>query len=657
MIDSVDALRKMLIVKCFRPDRLLPATTIFATEIFDGEFMNTGELNLQQIVTEEVGSSTPLALCSVPGYDASYRVDNLVAETNNRCTSVAMGSAEGFGLADQAISAAIKTGTWVMLKNVHLAPAWLGQLEKKLHSMKPHRNFRLFLTMETNPKVPVNLLRMSRILMFEPPPGIKANLQESLRSIPPSRLSRGPTERARLYFMLAWLHAVVQERLRYVPLGWTKVYEFNDSDQDSAFNTIDKWLDSASAGRANISPEKIPWDAIRSLLKQSIYGGRIDNEYDQRLLDSFVNTWFKPECFDIDFEVVKGGESQKGLTAPDGIKMDQFLDWVNKLPDREPPTWLGLPSNAERVLLTLKGNHMLNKVRKMKSLSDDDEAAYSQDGGQKASGAPSNSNQPAWMRALSASITNWLALLPSTIKTMQRDSHGIMDPLFRFFERENQIARNLLRVIREDLMSLQKVCAGELKQTNHLRQLLTWLNKGIIPDHWKRYKVPKNISLNAWLADLKTRLEQVESVAQEQTFEHVDIAIGSLFTPEAYVTATRQATAQKYKWSLEELILDVDIGKCKQMDSIGYHIHGMKIEGGIWKENEIRLTSEPSNKLPNTTIRWIRKDQKEDNENMVELPVYLNSDRSDLLFTIRTCANKEEKDRIPQRAVAVVISF
>ncbi|CEG69843.1 Putative Dynein heavy chain [Rhizopus microsporus] len=655
--NSVDALRKMLIVKCFRPDRLLPATTIFATEIFDGEFMNTGELNLQQIVTEEVGSSTPLALCSVPGYDASYRVDNLVAETNNRCTSVAMGSAEGFGLADQAISAAIKTGTWVMLKNVHLAPAWLGQLEKKLHSMKPHRNFRLFLTMETNPKVPVNLLRMSRILMFEPPPGIKANLQESLRSIPPSRLSRGPTERARLYFMLAWLHAVVQERLRYVPLGWTKVYEFNDSDQDSAFNTIDKWLDSASAGRANISPEKIPWDAIRSLLKQSIYGGRIDNEYDQRLLDSFVNTWFKPECFDIDFEVVKGGESQKGLTAPDGIKMDQFLDWVNKLPDREPPTWLGLPSNAERVLLTLKGNHMLNKVRKMKSLSDDDEAAYSQDGGQKASGAPSNSNQPAWMRALSASITNWLALLPSTIKTMQRDSHGIMDPLFRFFERENQIARNLLRVIREDLMSLQKVCAGELKQTNHLRQLLTWLNKGIIPDHWKRYKVPKNISLNAWLADLKTRLEQVESVAQEQTFEHVDIAIGSLFTPEAYVTATRQATAQKYKWSLEELILDVDIGKCKQMDSIGYHIHGMKIEGGIWKENEIRLTSEPSNKLPNTTIRWIRKDQKEDNENMVELPVYLNSDRSDLLFTIRTCANKEEKDRIPQRAVAVVISF
>lgn len=647
----------MLIIKCFRSDRLLPATSIFATEIFDAEFMNTGELNLHQIVNDEVGSSTPLALCSVPGYDASYRVDNLVSESNVRCTSVAMGSAEGFALADQAISTAIKSGNWVMLKNVHLAPSWLGQLEKKLHSMKPHRSFRLFLTMETNPKVPVNLLRMSRILMFEPPPGIKANLQESLRSIPPSRVARGPTERARLYFMLAWLHAVVQERLRYVPLGWTKVYEFNDSDQDCAFSTVDKWLDTASGGRANISPEKIPWDAIRSLLKQSIYGGRIDNEYDQRLLDSFVNTLFTPECYDIDFQLVNGsGENEKAIVVPDGTKMEHFLDWVGQLPDLEPPTWLGLPGNAERVLLTLKGNNMLSKVRKMKSLSDDDETAYSQDNKASDAGKQVATTTPAWMRALSVSITNWLALLPANIKAMQRDSSGIMDPLFRFFERENQIARKLLRVIREDLMSLQKVCVGELKQTNHLRQLMSWLNKGLIPEHWKRYKVPRSVSLNAWLADLNLRLAQVEALAQESSFGEVEIAIGSLFTPEAYITATRQATAQRYKWSLEELVLDVDIGGTKD-GSTGYSIRGLKMEGGQWNDNEICLTSEPSSKLPKTVIRWTRKDQKQEVQNIVELPVYLNSDRSDLLFTISVPANAEEKDRIPQRAVALVISF
>jgi len=41
----------------------------------------------------------------------------------------------------------------VLLKNVHLAPQWLAQLEKKLHTLQTHPQFRLFLTMEIHPKV------------------------------------------------------------------------------------------------------------------------------------------------------------------------------------------------------------------------------------------------------------------------------------------------------------------------------------------------------------------------------------------------------------------------------------------------------------------------------------------------------------------------
>lgn len=70
-----------------------------------------------------------------------------------------------------------------MLKNVHLAPQWLVQLEKKLHSLQPHANFRLFLTMEINPKLPVNLLRAGRIFVFEPPPGIRANLLRTFSTV------------------------------------------------------------------------------------------------------------------------------------------------------------------------------------------------------------------------------------------------------------------------------------------------------------------------------------------------------------------------------------------------------------------------------------------------------------------------------------------
>jgi len=114
-----------------------------------------------------------------------------------------MGSQKGFTLADNAIVNSIKNGNWVLLKNVHYAPSLLGQLEKKLYSIKVHRNFRLFLSMETNPKVPMNLLHLFHILIFISPLGFKANLTDSLKNIASSHLQRDPTERVRLYFMLA----------------------------------------------------------------------------------------------------------------------------------------------------------------------------------------------------------------------------------------------------------------------------------------------------------------------------------------------------------------------------------------------------------------------------------------------------------------------
>lgn len=58
--------------------------------------------------------------------------------------------------------------------------------------------------------------------------------------------AQAPGERARLYFLLAWFHAVVQERLRYAPLGWSKKYEFNESDLRVACDTLDTWIETVA---------------------------------------------------------------------------------------------------------------------------------------------------------------------------------------------------------------------------------------------------------------------------------------------------------------------------------------------------------------------------------------------------------------------------
>ena len=90
---------------------------------------------------------------------------------------------------------------------------------------------------------------------------------------------------------------------------------------------------------------------------------------------------------------------------------------------------------------------------------------------------------------------------------------------------------------------------------------------GIIPDHWCKYKIPKTISLNHWIADLKSRLQQLESITRETDFQYLDVWLGGLFMPEAFITATRQAVAQKHQWSLEELRLEVDINKHGDADA------------------------------------------------------------------------------------------
>ena len=86
-----------------------------------------------------------------------------------------------------------------------------------------------------------------------------------------------------------WFHALVLERLQYVPIGWSKSYEFSSSDQNCSLRSIDEWIERVANGRMHVAPEEIPWDALRAILGQSFYGGRVDNKFDQALLDSFLN--------------------------------------------------------------------------------------------------------------------------------------------------------------------------------------------------------------------------------------------------------------------------------------------------------------------------------------------------------------------------------
>lgn len=47
---------------------------------------------------------------------------------------------------------------------------------------------------------------------------------------------------------------MIQERLRFTPIGWSKVYEFNESDQRCALDAVDEWISRVAQDRTNIDP-------------------------------------------------------------------------------------------------------------------------------------------------------------------------------------------------------------------------------------------------------------------------------------------------------------------------------------------------------------------------------------------------------------------
>lgn len=254
------------------------------------------------------------------------------------------------------------------------------------------------------------------------------------------------------------------------------------------------------------------------------------------------------------------------------------------------------------------------------------------------------------MRALLDRCREWLAHLPEKFAALDRQSGDNQDPLYRLFSREGSIGQNLLSQVRRDMSDVVKVCLGELKQTNHLRTLMSALTKGTIPDHWRRYKVNHVMAVSGWIADFGRRLAQLDHIAGLDNLNNVEVWLGGLFFPEAYITATRQAVAHRKKWSLETLNLRLDIERVN--DPSAFIVDGLVLEGASWDSNQLVLNDGQSVRLNPSQIRWVQTDDTS-NANLVNLPVYLNNDRRDVLFTVDLPFDESAGALVAMRAVCL----
>jgi dynein heavy chain 1 len=177
------------------------------------------------------------------------------------------------------------------------------------------------------------------------------------------------------------------------------------------------------------------------------------------------------------------------ITMPDGVKREQFMNWIEQTLRTliQQPSWLGLPNNAEIVLLTTRARETLAKLLKMSSVITNDEEDIGENilndqidttSQGKTSSSDTSDGRPLWMKQLHNSCITWLKLLPTKVTTMRRTTENIKDPLFRFFEREVNTGSKLLTVVQSDLRDIIAVCETKKKQTNYHRQLISDLIKG-----------------------------------------------------------------------------------------------------------------------------------------------------------------------------------
>lgn len=75
--------------------------------------------------------------------------------------------------------------------------------------------------------------------------------------------------------------------------------------------------------------ENIPFEALRSIITNNIYGGKIDNAFDLKILKSIIDTYLTEDAFDPKNTLVE--DKNGSVKHPDAIKHHDYKNWITNL--------------------------------------------------------------------------------------------------------------------------------------------------------------------------------------------------------------------------------------------------------------------------------------------------------------------------------------
>ncbi|XP_039715552.1 dynein axonemal heavy chain 17 isoform X3 [Pteropus medius] len=559
------ALQKLCMVRCMRPDRMTYAVKNFVEEKMGSKFVEGRSVEFSKSY-EESSPSTPIFFILSPGVDPLKDVEALGKKLgftidNGKLHNVSLGQGQEV-VAENALDVAAENGHWVILQNIHLVARWLSTLDKKVerYSTGSHEDYRVFISAEPAPSpeshiIPQGILENAIKITNEPPTGMYANLHKALDLFTQDTLEMctKEIEFKCILFALCYFHAVVAERRKFGAQGWNRSYPFNNGDLTISINVLYNYLEANA---------KVPWDDLRYLFGEIMYGGHITDDWDRRLCRTYLVEYIRAEMLEGEIQLAPG------FQIPPNLDYKGYHEYIDENLPPESPYLYGLHPNAEIGFLTVTSEKLFRTVLEMQPKESD-------------SGAGAGVSREEKVKAV---LDEVLEKIPETFnmaeimaKAAEKTPYVVV--AFQECERMNILTNEMRRSLKELNLGLK----GELTITTDMEDLSTALFYDTVPDTWVARAYPSMMGLAAWYADLLLRIRELEAWTTDFALP-TTVWLAGFFNPQSFLTAIMQSMARKNEWPLDKMCLSVEVTKKTREDMTappreGSYVYGLFMEG------------------------------------------------------------------------------
>ena len=127
-----------------------------------------------------------------------------------------------------------------------------------------------------------------------------------------------------LVYVICFLHAIVLDRRKYGKIGWNVTYDFNESDFRISFKLLGMYLKKAWDDKDEI----IPWGSLKYLIGEAMYGGRVTDSYDRRILMTYLDEYMGDFIFDKNREFYFSKTEDYNYGLPKQLNYEGFLNTI-----------------------------------------------------------------------------------------------------------------------------------------------------------------------------------------------------------------------------------------------------------------------------------------------------------------------------------------